>query len=120
MLEAITAPGISVGAAELALTALDRPIDKNLDYALWLTMRELHGQWMPALQQGRSDYGGQTHRLSGENTPRYLTIYEIDSPEVLASKAWADAGELGRWPGEVRPFTHNRHHVLRKVLSDET
>jgi len=60
--------------------------------------------------------GGQTRRLSGENTPRYMAIYEIDSPDVLASKAWAEAGELGRWPTEVRPYTRNRHHIVRKVL----
>jgi hypothetical protein len=43
-------------------------------------------------------------------------VYEIDSPEVLTSAAWADAGELGRWTKEVRPFTRNRRHIVRKVL----
>ncbi len=45
------------------LTALERPVDKYLDYALWLTLRELQPYWMPALQEGRLDYGGQTNRL---------------------------------------------------------
>src|SRR5438445_303095 len=31
----------SARAAEVALQALDRPVDKFLDYALWLTAREL-------------------------------------------------------------------------------
>lgn len=60
--------------------------------------------------------GGKTRRLTGEDAPRYLAIYEIDSPDVLASKEWAQQGELGRWPTEVRPYTHNRHHIVRKVL----
>ncbi|HET6184530.1 MAG TPA: hypothetical protein VFA03_13165 [Acetobacteraceae bacterium] len=60
--------------------------------------------------------GGETKRLTGEGMPRYVAIYEIDSPEVLTSAAWAEAGEKGRWPKEVRPFTHNRQHVVRKVL----
>ncbi len=60
--------------------------------------------------------GGQTRQLTGEGAPRYLAIYEIDSPDVLTSAAWAEAGELGRWPTEVRPYTSNRHHILRKVL----
>ena len=60
--------------------------------------------------------GGQTKPLTGEGMPRYVAIYEIDSPEVLTSSAWAEAGELGRWATEVRPYTMNRQHVVRKVL----
>jgi hypothetical protein len=35
---------------------------------------------------------------------------------VLSSAAWAEAVELGRWPREVRPFTTNRRHIVRKVV----
>ncbi len=48
---------------KLALEALDRPMDKWLDYALWLTMRELEPEWSPALQQGKFNYGGNPRRL---------------------------------------------------------
>ena len=47
---------------------------------------------------------------------RYTAIYEIDSPDVLMSPAWAAAVEKGRWPGLVRPFTKNRSHAIYKVL----
>jgi hypothetical protein len=47
--------------------------------------------------------------------PRYSAIYEIDSPEVLLSAEWVKQAELGRWPGEVRPYTRNRQHVLYRV-----
>ena len=47
--------------------------------------------------------------------PRFVAIYEIDSPDVLASDAWAAAVERGRWGGEVRPFTTNRAHALYRV-----
>jgi hypothetical protein len=60
--------------------------------------------------------GGETKQLTGEDAPRYMAIYEIDGPDVLMSAAWAEAGEQGRWPVEVRPYTSNRHHVVRKVL----
>jgi len=60
--------------------------------------------------------GGQVKPLTGAGAPTYLAIYEIDSPDVLTSAAWAEAAELGRWPAEVRPYTSNRHHVVRKVL----
>lgn len=62
------------------------------------------------------DIGGEVKTLTGEGAPHYMAIYELDSPEVLKSAAWGRAVELGRWPGEVRPFTSNRHHVVRKVV----
>jgi hypothetical protein len=62
------------------------------------------------------DLGGEVKTLTGEGAPNYVAIYEIDGPEVLTSPAWARAVQLGRWPSEVRPFTRNRHHILRKVL----
>jgi hypothetical protein len=34
---------------------------------------------------------------------------------VLVSDAWAKAVDQGRWPVEVRPYVHNRRHVLRKL-----
>lgn len=60
--------------------------------------------------------GGAAKPLTGDGAPTYTTIYEIDSPDVLASAAWAEAVERGRWPAEVRPYTTNRHHIIRKVL----
>ncbi|HYR66286.1 MAG TPA: hypothetical protein VEP47_09155 [Reyranella sp.] len=61
--------------------------------------------------------GGERKILDGGSAPNYVAIYEIDSPDVLLSKEWAAAAEKGRWPSEVRPFTSNRHHVVRKVIS---
>jgi hypothetical protein len=60
--------------------------------------------------------GGEAKPLSGDGWPRYSAIYEIDSPDVLSSAAWGKAVELGRWPKEVRPFTTNRRHIVRKVM----
>lgn len=60
--------------------------------------------------------GGQTKDLTGEGAPTYVAVYEIDSPDVLTSAAWAEASELGRWPSEVRPYTRNRHHVVREMV----
>ena len=48
--------------------------------------------------------------------PRYSAIYEIDSPAVLTSAAWAKAIETGRWPTHVRPFTRNRQHAVYKIM----
>ena len=60
--------------------------------------------------------GGERKVLDGGSEPNYVAMYEIDSPDVLLSKEWAAAVEKGRWPGEVRPFTSNRRHVVRKMI----
>ena len=60
--------------------------------------------------------GGREQRLGDQGQPKYLTIYEIESPDVLMSEAWNKAGEHGRWASEVRPFTRNRSLMVRKTI----
>ena len=60
--------------------------------------------------------GGARRTIAAEGEPAYTAIYELESPEVLVSPAWAEAVEAGRWPEQVRPYTRNRRHVLRKVM----
>lgn len=48
-------------------------------------------------------------------SPAYLAIYEIESPDVIKSPAWAAAVEKGRWADEVRPFTTNRDHAMYRL-----
>jgi hypothetical protein len=59
---------------------------------------------------------GERRPLDGGGKASYVALYEIDSPDVLLSKEWAEAAEKGRWPSEVRPFTSNRSHIVRKVI----
>ena len=60
--------------------------------------------------------GGEQKTIVAEGEPRYSAFYELESAQVLTSEAWAKAVEAGRWPTEVRPYTRNRRHVLRKLL----
>ena len=60
--------------------------------------------------------GGQRRTIVVENEPRWSALYEIESPAVLTSEAWAHAVDQGRWPDQVRPFTTNRRHTLRRRL----
>lgn len=60
--------------------------------------------------------GGERKPIVAEGEPKYSAVYEIESPEVLVSEAWAKAIEEGRWPAQVRPHTRNRRHVLRRVI----
>lgn len=60
--------------------------------------------------------GGEVKEIESPDEPNFAAYYWIESPDVLTSPAWADAIEDGRWPDQVRPFTKNRRHVLRKVM----
>lgn len=60
--------------------------------------------------------GGERKKIVIENEPRYTALYELASPEVLVSDAWARAVDRGRWSGEVRPFTVNRRHTFHRRL----
>jgi len=59
--------------------------------------------------------GGETKAMPAAS-PRYIAVYEVESPDVVASDAWAAAVEEGRWPEMVRPYTSNRQHQLRRKL----
>ena len=56
--------------------------------------------------------GGEKKTIVMEKEPRYDALYELESPEVLLSPAWAKAVDQGRWPRDVRPYTTNRRHVM--------
>jgi len=62
--------------------------------------------------------GGEVKAIVAEGEPKYSAIYELESPDVLTSEAWAEAVDAGRWPSEVRPYTRNRRHTLRKLAND--
>ena len=49
-------------------------------------------------------------RKLGEKATEALRTVQDD-----LSDAWAEWAERGRWPEDVRPFTKNRRHVVRKV-----
>jgi len=61
--------------------------------------------------------GGERKTIVAEGEPRHSAVYELESADVLTSEAWAKAVDAGRWPTEVRPFTRNRRHVLKKLRS---
>ena len=60
--------------------------------------------------------GGELRAFLSEGEPKYTAIYEIENPEVLVSREWAESVEIGRWPEQVRPYTRNRRHTLRRVM----
>lgn len=53
----------SLAAVELAMQALDLPMDENLDFALWSTAREGEVYWLPELEAGKKIFEGKSERL---------------------------------------------------------
>ena len=60
--------------------------------------------------------GGELRTIVVEDEPRYSAVYELESADVITSAAWAAASEQGRWPAEVRPYTANRRHTLKRLI----
>ena len=77
--EAVSALGQygSAEAADLALRALDLPMDPFLDFALWRTCRILAPHWLPAFQRNEMNFGGNADRMA-------FALKAVEKPEVLA------------------------------------
>ena len=69
------------------------------------------------LQPLTMSIGGQLKTIVIEHAPKYGALYEIESPDVLVTEAWAKAVEQGRWPAQVRPHTRNRQHTLYRRIA---
>lgn len=75
--EAVTAlqKGRSAAAARSALSVLDRPMDRFLDFALWKTIRELEPYWQPALEED-SDFFDNDRQL-------VYALKSVETPEAV-------------------------------------
>ncbi|MES2709466.1 MAG: PVC-type heme-binding CxxCH protein [Verrucomicrobiota bacterium] len=65
-------------AAEAATLALGKAMDENIDFAVWLTCRELAGVWLPAFQKGEITFDGDVARIS-------FALKAADRPEAMGA-----------------------------------
>jgi putative heme-binding domain-containing protein len=93
-----------VGAAMLAAQALDKPVDKWLDYAIFLTLRELAPVWLPQVRAGTLDFGGNVGHLvfalqasgSGDVVKPLLALARnAKLPAAQRQSAWKTVAKLG-------------------------
>lgn len=90
-------------AFQSVLQVLNHPMDRFLDYALWLTVRELEPQWVPAFREGKLKFDDPKHLLfavqaSGspelvEPLLRYLQ--ETNPKGDVADALWNQIAQLG-------------------------
>ncbi len=92
-LEAVRALGQVPGtrSVEAAMHALDKPVDRFLDYALWLTARDLEPYWLPAVREGRLTFGGNVRQL-------VFALQALDSRDAV--RPLVDLVKSGKVPAE--------------------
>ncbi|MFQ5734153.1 MAG: HEAT repeat domain-containing protein, partial [Planctomycetaceae bacterium] len=66
----------SSASITIAMRALDKPVDQFLDYALWLTARDLQSEWLPLLQAGKLNFDGRAERM-------VFALKAVGSPSVV-------------------------------------
>ena len=81
----------TAAAVERALLVLKKPMDGNLDFALWLTCRELADVWLPAFQKGEITFGNNVAQVA-------FALKAADRPE--AAGALLDLAGQGKASGE--------------------
>jgi putative heme-binding domain-containing protein len=80
-------------AIEVATRALDKPMDRFLDHALWLTANDLRDVWLPAFQAKQLTFGG-------DKAHEDFALKAVKSP--LALKALTDQVKAGWQSMETR------------------
>ncbi len=54
----------SAESALVAAQALDKPLNRFLDFALWRTLRDLEPAWLPEVRAGKFSFGGRADHLA--------------------------------------------------------
>ncbi|HEY2785051.1 MAG TPA: PVC-type heme-binding CxxCH protein [Fimbriiglobus sp.] len=118
----------SAKAAGVAVAALYYPLDRTLDYGLWLTARELAPQWLPEYLAGKGlGYVGELDHLAflidavGAKEAISPLRKSLESSHSLNTRAWEVVARLG--DGEDvgaalrRAYRHVNADFRRSVLA---
>lgn len=88
----------SARSAELVLGALEKPVDRFLDYAIWLSINDLAEPWVKAVQAGQWKWEGREKQLEFalkaiEPVPAAVVLSKVLSEKPLpkdGSGPWID------------------------------
>lgn len=118
------------GSIELALKPLRQPMDRFLDYGLWLTTRELSAKWVPAFEAGAVTFANDADQIlfafsaMGTGAPVDLllaTLYEKAVSDdqrnrlVRLIAGSANPDQLGQLAAQAA--RHRDHATLTTVLT---
>lgn len=102
-------------AVGIAFRALEKPLDQWLDYALWLTIRELEPLWMPKFMAGedvfRQDVAAIAFAISATESramikPLMKFAMNEDVPFKLRKPLWLLLAKIGG-PEEIDDILHH-------------
>ena len=96
--------------AHLFVVQLEIPAEHEAEFN-----RVYDAEHFPSLSKVSGVRSAGRYRLAHSTVPGmlpYLTLYEIDSPEVLKTAAWEKAGAYGDWATKIRPLCTGREHSL--------
>ncbi len=96
---------------ETALMPLKQPVDSNIDYAMWLTTKELASKWRPAFERGEMNFNNDAGQIAygfsalGSGAPVDVLMKDLYAASVTPEKRGglvplicysADANQMGR------------------------
>jgi len=79
-------------APKAIAAALDQPVDRWLDYAIWQSLRETKDQWLPDFKAGKFDFGGDPKKIvfalraAGESNAAPILVKLLDDPKLEAAR----------------------------------
>ncbi|HQR05952.1 MAG TPA: c-type cytochrome, partial [Gemmatales bacterium] len=90
-------------ALPIAMNVLNKPMDRFLDYALWLTVRELEPKWLPAFREGKLKFDDPKHLLfavQASGSPELVEpllkyLQQNDLKGETADALWNQVAQLG-------------------------
>ena len=112
-------------SAELVGEALDHPVDANLDYAIWLSLRELAPVWLEPTREGRFNFAGNAdhliYALQAVNSPDLAKLVlklaqDEQSPKEQRQKLWLLLTEIGG-PAELEAVINHAADI--QTLRDD-
>jgi hypothetical protein len=106
----LTRQGGTIDVPHIFVVQLDIPAEHEAEFN-----RVYDTEHFPMLSKVPGVRSAARYRLEHSTVPgmqQYLTIYELDSPDVLKSAAWEKAGSFGDWATKIRPLTTSRHHSV--------
>jgi len=71
---------------------------------------------LPLLMRLAGAVNAVRYRTAAAGEPRYLCAYEVERADLPMSTLWNDTSDIGRWKGEVRPYTFNKKWIVSERL----